>query len=111
MEVMIPPPSLLGIVDPVSTGVKRSAQAASGTTNRTVWHPTRDRSAQAQASRASKAEQTDLTLDSAADHDRFNHLPPDHGVVRRTVLSRASTMARLFGFERQRATNAASRGV
>ena len=75
VDVMIPPPSLLGIVDPVSTGVERSAQAASGTTRRTAWHPTHDASAQAQVPRTAKTEQTDLNLDSAADHDRFSHLP------------------------------------
>ena len=75
VDVMIPPPNLLGIVDPVSTGVDRSAQAASGTTRRTAWHPTRDGSARSQMPRTAKTEQTDLNLDSAADHDRFSRLP------------------------------------
>jgi len=73
-DVMIPPPSLLGIADPVSTPVERSPQAASRTTRRTAWHPTHDPSAPAQVPRAAKTEQTDLNLDSSADHDRFSRL-------------------------------------
>jgi hypothetical protein len=73
-DLMIPPPSLLGIADPVSPRVERSPQAASGTTGRTAWHPTRDASAPAQAPRMARTEQTGLNLDSSADHDRFGRL-------------------------------------
>ncbi|MFI5456125.1 MAG: thioredoxin domain-containing protein [Isosphaerales bacterium] len=73
-DVMIPPPSLLGIADPVSPRVERSPQAASGTTRRTAWHPTHDASAPARAPRMEKTEQTDLNLDPSADHDRFGPL-------------------------------------
>jgi len=65
-DVMIPPPGLLGIADPVSTQVERSPQAASGTPSRNVWHPTRIAPAPAQ--------QTDLNLDPSADNDRFGRL-------------------------------------
>jgi len=78
-DIMIPPPSLLGIADPVSTRVERSPQAASGTTRRTAWHPTHDTSVPAQPPRMAKAEQTDLNLDPAADHDRFGRLHGEPG--------------------------------
>ena len=73
-DVMIPPPSLLGIADPVSAPVERLPQTASGTTRRTAWHPTHDPSAPARVPRTAKTEQTDLNLDPSADHDRFSRL-------------------------------------
>ena len=73
-DIMIPAPSLLGIVDPVSTGVDHSTQAAARTARRPAWHPTHDASVQAELPATAKTEQTDLNLDSAADRDRFSQL-------------------------------------
>ena len=67
--VMIPAPNLLGI-DPVADAPERTAQAASGTTRRTAWQP--HPVAEAPVVQGSKAEQTDLKLDPAADHDHFS---------------------------------------
>jgi thiol-disulfide isomerase/thioredoxin len=72
-DVMIPPPSLLGIADPVNLNREPKPQAVTGTTRRTAWHPTHDASATVQPPRAAKAEPTDLNLDPSADHDRFDH--------------------------------------
>jgi hypothetical protein len=78
-DVMIPPPSLLGIADPVSSNLERGPQAVSGTTKRTAWHPTRDASAAHEPSRGAKAQQTDLSLDPSADHDRFGRVADEPG--------------------------------
>jgi thiol-disulfide isomerase/thioredoxin len=77
-DVMIPPPNLLGIADPITTSAENSTpQAASRASTRAAWHSTRDASAASQARPQAKAEPTDLSLDASADHDHVSHLPDD----------------------------------
>jgi hypothetical protein len=64
--VMIPPPHLLGIKDPVSTA---ETEARPASDQRTAWRSTHRASDQAQT------ERTDLKINSAADNDRFASLP------------------------------------
>jgi thiol-disulfide isomerase/thioredoxin len=71
-DVMIPPPSLLGIADPISPESGQSARAASTITRRTAWHPTPI--GQVESERSS-LERTNLSLDPAADNDRFGPVP------------------------------------
>jgi hypothetical protein len=68
-DVMIPHPRLLGIAAPIASEGDRAPQAASTTTQRIAWRPT-PRSAQTAAP-------TDLSLDPAADHDRFGPPPAE----------------------------------
>jgi thiol-disulfide isomerase/thioredoxin len=91
-DIMIPAPSLVGIADPIPAQSDRVLPAASGESRRTNWLPIHT----AAAARPESAEQTDLNLDPAADHDRFG--PPaadpavrandeDMGSSRTTALS------------------------
>jgi hypothetical protein len=50
-DLLVPAPSLMGISDPVTTRTQRKPVAASGTTRRASWQPTRDQSARAESSR------------------------------------------------------------
>ncbi len=72
-EVMIPPPSLLGIADPISPEAGRSTRTA--TTRRTAWHPTPIAPEESERSSLERTEPTDLSLDPAADNDRFGPVP------------------------------------
>ncbi len=77
-EISVPHPSLLGIAEPATTRVARSAPAASASaevTRRTAWQPHPVDSGEAR--QRAKAEQTDLNLDPAADHDRFSAVRGD----------------------------------
>lgn len=49
-DLMVPAPSLMGIADPITTRTQRKPVAASGTTRRASWQPTRDLSARAENS-------------------------------------------------------------
>jgi thiol-disulfide isomerase/thioredoxin len=68
-EVMIPAPSLVGIADPLPAFSDRATPNSSSETRRTNWLPVHTAPA--------PAEQTDLNLDPAADHDRFGPLAVD----------------------------------
>jgi thiol-disulfide isomerase/thioredoxin len=74
-DVLLPHPSLLGIADPVAAPTDRTPQAASGTTRRVAWHPLHVVPITGEASRLPRAEPTDLSLDTAADHDHFGPPP------------------------------------
>jgi len=74
-DVMIPPPSLLGIADPISPEAGQSAHAASRTTRRTAWHPTPIGPDENERSVPERTYSTDLSLDPAADNDRFGPVP------------------------------------
>jgi len=74
-DVMIPPPSLFGIEDPVAQEPGQSARAASGTTRRTAWHPTPIGPDETERNSREQTEPTNLKLDPAADNDRFGPIP------------------------------------
>jgi len=74
-EVMIPPPNLLGIADPVSPEPAQSARPASRTTRHTAWHPTPIGPSEGERSSLEGTEATDLSLDPAVDNDRFGPAP------------------------------------
>ncbi len=73
-EVMIPPPSLMGIADPTSQETGQSARAAT-TTRRTAWHPTPIGPVDDERSSADRTEPANLKLNPAADNDRFGPIP------------------------------------
>jgi thiol-disulfide isomerase/thioredoxin len=77
-EIIVPHPSLIGIAE-IATEAKTAPQAASGTTRRTAWqpHPIDVAADSGKTRREKRAEQTDLNLDPAADHDRFGPPPVD----------------------------------
>jgi len=77
--VMIPPPSLLGIADPVASEPGQSARAASAVTRRTAWHPTPIGPDEREKSSLERTEPTNLSLDPAADNDRFGPVPKKSG--------------------------------
>src|SRR5262249_43109964 len=62
-DILVPAPSLLGIADPVAQSDEPSPRAVSGTTSRTAWHPTNDRSASTRAARMAKARPSELDRD------------------------------------------------
>ncbi len=64
-ELLIPPPSLMGIADPVSTRTERKPVAASGTTRRASWQPTPD----PLAARKPKRTDEDLAEPAASNRD------------------------------------------
>jgi thiol-disulfide isomerase/thioredoxin len=78
-DVMIPPPTLLGIADPVAPDPAGSgaARATSASSRRSAWHPTPLDDARTDVGLTGRArtEPTDLNLDPAADHDRFGPPP------------------------------------
>jgi thiol-disulfide isomerase/thioredoxin len=74
-DVMIPPPSLLGIADPSSRDANESPRAASTTTRRTAWHPTPIGPDETGRKSFDRTEPTHLKLDPAADNDRFATIP------------------------------------
>lgn len=67
--VMIPPPTLLGIADPPDDEDDAEPRSASTVARRTAW-----RRSQLSEPRSTKAEPTDIDIDSAADHDKFTPL-------------------------------------
>jgi thiol-disulfide isomerase/thioredoxin len=77
-DIMIPPPSLLRIADPIAEPITQepgqSARAAS-TTRHMAWHPTPIGPDQSERSSPEGAEATNLKLDPAADSDRFGPIP------------------------------------
>ena len=76
-NLMIPPPSLMGISDPSTPHTDRKPVAASGTTRRASWQATPDTSETAKAKRKEKTEVSSLNSDSAADGDRFEAQPDE----------------------------------
>jgi hypothetical protein len=74
-DVMIPPPSLLGIADPMPSEPGQSARAASAITRRTAWHPTPIGPDESERGSLERTEPTNLSLDPAADNDRFGPVP------------------------------------
>ena len=64
-ELLIPPPSLMGIADPVPTRTERKPVAASGTTRRASWQPTPD----PLAARKPKRTDQDVAEPAASDAD------------------------------------------
>ena len=64
--VMIPPPTLLGIADPLDDEAESDARPSASVARRTAW-----RRAQLGAPRAGKAEPAGIDIDAAADHDKF----------------------------------------
>jgi hypothetical protein len=74
-DVMIPPPSLLGIADPTSQDASESPRAASTTTRRTAWHPMPIEPGETERKSFDRTEPTHLRLDPAADNDRFGPIP------------------------------------
>jgi thiol-disulfide isomerase/thioredoxin len=97
-EIMIPAPSLLGIADPVGTGVEQPAPAVSSTTRRTAWHPTHDATSGARPPRAATAEQTDMSLDGTALRDRFDRVADEPRDEKSTsTMERADSTANPAG--------------
>ncbi|HZW29092.1 MAG TPA: trypsin-like peptidase domain-containing protein, partial [Isosphaeraceae bacterium] len=74
-DVLLPHPSLLGIVTPVASPGDRAPQAASGTTRRVAWHPLHGVPNPGETRPLPRAEPTELNLDAAADHDHFGPPP------------------------------------
>jgi thiol-disulfide isomerase/thioredoxin len=74
-DVMIPPPGLLGIADPVAGEPGQAARAASAITRRTAWHPTPIGTDERERSSLERTEPTNLSLDPAADNDHFGPAP------------------------------------
>ena len=58
-ELLVPAPSLMGIADPVTTRTQRKPVAASGTTRRASWQPTRDKAAKAETPAPDKLSEPD----------------------------------------------------
>jgi thiol-disulfide isomerase/thioredoxin len=73
--VMIPPPSLLGIADPVSPQTDGLPKAAAAIAQRAAWQPAHESALQSDSERVARPSQTDLNLDPSADHDRFGPAP------------------------------------
>jgi thiol-disulfide isomerase/thioredoxin len=73
--VLIPPPNLLGIADPVAPASVGLPKAAAAIKRSTAWQPSRETSS-ADLGRSDGPKPTDLNLDPSADHDRFGPLPP-----------------------------------
>jgi thiol-disulfide isomerase/thioredoxin len=74
-DVMIPPPTLLGIADPIAPEEDNMPRAAAAIARRTAWHPTHDAEGGTDPDRIPRTRATDLNLDPAADADRFGPLP------------------------------------
>ena len=70
-DVLIPPPSFMGITDPVVTRSERKPVAASGTTRRASWQAAPDPSAR--ANRNQHIEPADADPDEPAAEDRLDH--------------------------------------
>jgi thiol-disulfide isomerase/thioredoxin len=73
-ELMIPPPGLFGIPEPIADEPGQTARTAS-TTRRTAWHPTPVEPNEAERNSLEKTEPTNLKMDPAADNDRFGPIP------------------------------------
>jgi len=69
-DLMIPPPSLFGIAEPISDESGQMARAAS-TTRRTAWHPTPVDPNEVEKRSHDRTEPTNLEMDPATDNDRF----------------------------------------
>jgi len=78
-DVTVPDPELLGIKPPLAT--RRTSGGGEGSTRRMAWHPTHAGTAPvarlSAPDTAGKTEQTDLNIDSEADHDRISHFESD----------------------------------
>ena len=89
---MIQPPALLGIADPVTREPEDQPRAAATITRRTAWQALHGPPLAA-TGRRELAEQTDLNLDPAVDHDRFGPLPPAQEARDTDEKTEASTPA------------------
>src|SRR5262249_53098493 len=69
-DLLIPPPSLMGIADPVLTRADREPVAASGTTRRASWQPTPDPLAAAKPKRTDQDESQPAAPDQDAPENR-----------------------------------------
>ncbi len=72
-DVLIPPPSLMGISDPVTTRTRRKPVAASGTTRRASWRATPDPAAKDKGKEQVEAAEAD------SDGSRFQDRPEQPG--------------------------------
>ncbi|MBV8311803.1 MAG: hypothetical protein JO344_15575 [Planctomycetaceae bacterium] len=88
-DVTVPEPALLGIKPPLATRPTSASGGGEGSTRRMAWHPTH--AAPAPVAKlsppepAGKTEQTDLNIDSEADHDRFSHFESDQPVADKNI--------------------------
>jgi hypothetical protein len=79
-EVMVPPPAMLGIGDPVVANSDSAPVPASRTSRPVAWRRTHDASTPGDRERIQRiAQETDVKLDPSADHDRFGPPPEDRG--------------------------------
>jgi thiol-disulfide isomerase/thioredoxin len=86
-EITVPPPALLGIKAPGATRLTSADKESS--TRRMAWHPTHTSPAPTVNLEApqwvARAQQTDLSLDPEADHDRFSHFESDQPATERNL--------------------------
>ena len=88
-DVTVPEPELLGIKPPLATRPNSASGGGEGSTRRMAWHPTH--AAPAPVAKlsppepAGKTEQTDLNIDSEADHDRFSHFESDQPAADKNI--------------------------
>jgi hypothetical protein len=78
-DVTIPDPEILGIKPPLTVATAPAATAPP--TRRTAWHPTHNGTEPAKLGPLEplgNTKETDLSIDPAADHDRFSHFQDEH---------------------------------
>ncbi len=97
-DVTIPAPELLGIKPPLArrtSGRSTEDENGEGSTRRMAWQPAHPSSAPsakpAAGEEAAKTEQTDLSLDAAADHDHFSHFGDDPAATDSAATDPAAT--------------------
>jgi hypothetical protein len=84
-DLTVPPPELVGIKSPLTS---QREPAAASSTRRTAWHPTHVEPQVAKLGPAEpmeKREQTGLSIDPAADDDRFSHFEGDRSAPEQTI--------------------------
>jgi thiol-disulfide isomerase/thioredoxin len=88
-DVTVPEPELLGIKPPLATRPTFASGGGQGTTRRMAWQPTHAGPAPlaklSTPEPAGKTEQTDLNIDSVADHDRFSHFESDQPAADKNI--------------------------